>query len=176
MSTDALMDNTNLLDLKMNALDFKCIFELLLFQIFHFGFLFCSVLWVRQPRHTNRLCYRGFEGLESEVEFLKYILRHARVLKTITIQVSGKELKGNVLEKLSMFPRCSTCLLTVEWGIFVHVTWQQIPKAMLQIFSIYYWPSVGAKLLFVNEFVMFCCLNWLMERGSITPFFLNFSQ
>jgi hypothetical protein len=64
--------------------------------------------------HLKSLCYRGFEGLESEVEFLKYILKHARVLKTVTIQVSGKELKGNVLEKLSMFPRCSTCLLTVE--------------------------------------------------------------
>uniref|UniRef100_A0A2N9J710 F-box domain-containing protein n=1 Tax=Fagus sylvatica TaxID=28930 RepID=A0A2N9J710_FAGSY len=64
--------------------------------------------------HLKSLCYRGFEGLESEVGFLKYILKHARVLKKVTIQVSGGESKESVLEKLSMFPRRSTmCLFTV---------------------------------------------------------------
>ena len=58
--------------------------------------------------------YGGFEGLKDE-EFVKYILKEARVLKTATIQVYRGKSKENVLEKLSMFPRRSTtCLLRVE--------------------------------------------------------------
>ncbi|KAL4619597.1 hypothetical protein ACB092_06G091200 [Castanea dentata] len=59
--------------------------------------------------------YRGFKGLNDEVELVKYVLKEARVLKTATFQVSSGESKESVLEKLSMFPRCSTtCLLRVE--------------------------------------------------------------
>ena len=59
--------------------------------------------------------YRGFKGLNDEVELVKYVLREARVLKTATFQVSSGESKESVLDKLSMFPRCSTtCLLRVE--------------------------------------------------------------
>ncbi|XP_050247516.1 putative FBD-associated F-box protein At3g50710 [Quercus robur] len=59
--------------------------------------------------------YRGFKGLKDEVELVKYVLKEARVLKTATFQVSSGESKESVLEKLSMFPRCSTtCLLRVE--------------------------------------------------------------
>ncbi|KAK4576678.1 hypothetical protein RGQ29_027286 [Quercus rubra] len=59
--------------------------------------------------------YRGFKGLNDEVELVKYVLKEARVLKTATFQVSSGESKESVLDKLSMFPRCSTtCLLRVE--------------------------------------------------------------
>nr|XP_023906727.1 putative FBD-associated F-box protein At1g05080 [Quercus suber] len=59
--------------------------------------------------------YGGFEGLKDEEEFVKYILKGARVLKTATIQVYRGKSKENVLEQLSMFPRRSTtCLLRVE--------------------------------------------------------------
>ena len=49
------------------------------------------------------------------MEFVKYVLKEARVLKTATIEVSCGRSKESVIEKLSMFPRCSTtCLLRVE--------------------------------------------------------------
>ena len=53
--------------------------------------------------------------MKDEEEFVKYILKEARVLKTATIQVYRGKSKENVLKKLSMFPRRSTtCLLRVE--------------------------------------------------------------
>ena len=59
--------------------------------------------------------FRRFWGEKDEVEFVKYVLKEARVLKTATFQVSSGESKESVLEKLSTFPRCSTtCLLRVE--------------------------------------------------------------
>ena len=59
--------------------------------------------------------FNGFEELEHEVEFIKYILKEAIVLNTITIKVSALHSKESVLNKLSMFPRHSiTCLLTVK--------------------------------------------------------------
>ena len=59
--------------------------------------------------------FRDFFGDKDQVELVKYVLKEARVLKTATIEVSREELKESVLEKLSMFPRCSTtCLLRVE--------------------------------------------------------------
>ena len=59
--------------------------------------------------------FRDFFGLNGEVELVKYVLKEARVLKTATFEVSSGESKEGVLEKLSMFPRCSTtCLLRVE--------------------------------------------------------------
>uniref|UniRef100_A0A7N2MKF8 F-box domain-containing protein n=1 Tax=Quercus lobata TaxID=97700 RepID=A0A7N2MKF8_QUELO len=59
--------------------------------------------------------FRDFLGEKDEVELVKYILKEARVLKTATIEVSSGRSKESVLEKLSMFPRCSTtCLLRVE--------------------------------------------------------------
>ncbi|KAL4619600.1 hypothetical protein ACB092_06G091300 [Castanea dentata] len=65
--------------------------------------------------HLTSFYYGGFEGLKDEEEFVKYILKEARVLKTATIQVYRGKSKENVLEKLSMFPRRSTtCLLRVE--------------------------------------------------------------
>ena len=72
------------------------------------------------PSHLTSFYYGGFEGLKDEEEFVKYILKEARVLKTATIQVYRGKSKENVLEKLSMFPRRSTtCLLRVEWGILL---------------------------------------------------------
>ncbi|KAL4619603.1 hypothetical protein ACB092_06G091600 [Castanea dentata] len=71
-----------------------------------------------EPEYLSSLTsfyYRGFKGLNDEVEFVKYILKEARVLKTATIQVYKGESKESVLEKLLMFPRRSTtCLLRVE--------------------------------------------------------------
>uniref|UniRef100_A0A7N2MBA0 FBD domain-containing protein n=1 Tax=Quercus lobata TaxID=97700 RepID=A0A7N2MBA0_QUELO len=67
------------------------------------------------PSHLTSFYYGGFEGLKDEEEFVKYILKEARVLKTATIQVYREKSKENVIEKLSMFPRRSTtCLLRVE--------------------------------------------------------------
>ncbi|GMY31196.1 putative FBD-associated F-box protein At3g50710 isoform X2 [Fagus crenata] len=64
-------------------------------------FLEHSLCWKEPPdylsSHLKSLCYRGFEGLRSEVGFLKYIVKYARVLKTVTIQFSGGELKEIVL-------------------------------------------------------------------------------
>ena len=62
--------------------------------------------------------FNGYEELEHEVQFIKYILKEAIVLNSITIKVSAQHSKESVLKKLSMFPRLSTtCLLTVEIGI-----------------------------------------------------------
>uniref|UniRef100_A0A7N2MA78 F-box domain-containing protein n=1 Tax=Quercus lobata TaxID=97700 RepID=A0A7N2MA78_QUELO len=64
--------------------------------------------------------FNGYEELEHEVEFIKYILKEAIVLNTITIKISALHSKESVLKKLSMFPRHSTtCLLTVEIGILL---------------------------------------------------------
>ena len=60
--------------------------------------------------------FNGFEGLEHEMEFVKYIINEARSLKAIIINVSDKQLKESILEELLMFSRINsaTCLLTVE--------------------------------------------------------------
>lgn len=60
--------------------------------------------------------FNGFEGFEHEMEFVKYIINEARSLKTMTINVSDKQLKESILEELLMFSRINstTCLLTVE--------------------------------------------------------------
>lgn len=60
--------------------------------------------------------FNGFEGFEHEMKFVKYIMNEARSLKTITINVSDKQLKESILEELLMFSRINstTCLLTVE--------------------------------------------------------------
>lgn len=58
---------------------------------------------------------RDLFGVNGEMEFVKYVLKEARVLKTGTFQVSSGKSKEGVLEKLSMFPRrLTTCLLRVE--------------------------------------------------------------
>ena len=65
--------------------------------------------------HLTSFYYGGFQGLKDEEEFVKYILKEARVLKTATISVCDTALKESVIEELSKFPRSSTtCLLTVE--------------------------------------------------------------
>ncbi|XP_050248785.1 putative FBD-associated F-box protein At3g50710 [Quercus robur] len=51
--------------------------------------------------HLTSFYYGGFEGLKDEEEFVKYILKEARVLKTATIQVYRGKSKENVLEKLA---------------------------------------------------------------------------
>lgn len=62
--------------------------------------------------------FDDFEGLEHKVEFEKYILMEARVMKTMTIKVSNEWSKERILEKLLTLPRDSTtCLFTVECGI-----------------------------------------------------------
>ncbi|KAL0000852.1 hypothetical protein SO802_014633 [Lithocarpus litseifolius] len=67
--------------------------------------------------HLTTFNFNGFEELEHEVEFIKYILKEARALNRVTIKVSDLHSKESVLKKLSIFPRqSSTCLLTVELG------------------------------------------------------------
>ena len=59
--------------------------------------------------------FNQYKGSKYEVEFVKYILKEARVLKTATISVCDTALKESVIEEVSTFPRSSkTCLLTVE--------------------------------------------------------------
>ena len=53
------------------------------------------------------------------MEFLKYVLKEARGLKTTTISAGNIKLKESVLKELSMIPRRSiTCLLKVNEGYF----------------------------------------------------------
>ncbi|XP_030930763.1 F-box protein At4g09920-like [Quercus lobata] len=81
-----------------------------------------KLCWMEPPDDPGYLSsnltsfnFRGFKGLKLEVEFVKYILKEARILKTMTINVSSGELKESVVEKLSKVPRLSrTCLVTVE--------------------------------------------------------------
>ncbi|XP_065617687.1 F-box/LRR-repeat protein At3g26922 isoform X2 [Quercus suber] len=87
------------------------------------GYLKHNVCWKEPLDDPNNLtscltsfCYKGF-GFEHELEFVKYILKEARVLKKATIHVRGhdRKLKGSIVKKISRFPRCSmTCLLTVN--------------------------------------------------------------
>ena len=59
--------------------------------------------------------FRDIDGSEYEMEFLKYILKEARGLKTTTISAGNIKLKESVLKELSMIPRRSmTCLLKVN--------------------------------------------------------------
>ena len=65
--------------------------------------------------HLTTFYYSEFRGLKDEVEFIKYILKEARVLKTTSIRVRNIKLKKGVLQKLSMIRRRSmTSLLTFE--------------------------------------------------------------
>ncbi|KAL4619107.1 hypothetical protein ACB092_06G056000, partial [Castanea dentata] len=81
-----------------------------------------KLCWTEPPHdagylssHLTTFYFEGFEGLEHEVDFVKYILKEARVLKKIKINVTDRQSKESVLEKLSRFPRHSTtCLLIVE--------------------------------------------------------------
>ena len=67
------------------------------------------------PSHLRNLYYFRFQGLDDEIEFVKYILKEARVLETADLILQDKKLKESVLKKLVTFPRCSqTCLLAVE--------------------------------------------------------------
>ena len=83
-----------------------------------------QLCWMEPPdgpcclsSHLTTFNFNGFEELEHEVEFIKYILKEARVLNRVTIKVSDLHSKESVLKKLSIFPRqSSTCLLTVELG------------------------------------------------------------
>ncbi|XP_023919334.2 F-box/FBD/LRR-repeat protein At3g52680 [Quercus suber] len=80
-----------------------------------------NVCWKEPPDDPNNLTscltsfwYKGF-GFKHELEFVKYILKEARVLKEATIHVRDGKLKGSIVKKISRFPRCSmTCLLTVN--------------------------------------------------------------
>ena len=83
-----------------------------------------QLCWMEPPdgpgclsSHLTTFNFNGFEELEHEVKFIKYILKEARVLNRATIKVSDLHSKESVLKKLSIFPRqSSTCLLTVELG------------------------------------------------------------
>ncbi|KAF3947681.1 hypothetical protein CMV_026216 [Castanea mollissima] len=60
--------------------------------------------------------FDGFENLEHEVKFVKYILKEARALNTMTIKIPAKLSKEDVFETLSMFPGLSTtCLITTSF-------------------------------------------------------------
>ncbi|KAL0000859.1 hypothetical protein SO802_014640 [Lithocarpus litseifolius] len=59
--------------------------------------------------------FDGYQELEHEVEFVKYVLSEERLLNAMTIKIYDKHLKESLLQRLSMFPRQSTkCLITVE--------------------------------------------------------------
>ena len=59
--------------------------------------------------------FDGYEELEDEVEFVKYVPNEARLLNTMTIKIEAKHLKRSALQRLSMSPRQSTtCLINVE--------------------------------------------------------------
>nr|POF21626.1 hypothetical protein CFP56_24751 [Quercus suber] len=65
--------------------------------------------------HLTNFYLREVKGLEHEMEFVKYILKEAGVLKSAKIRVGNIKLKEIVREKLSKIPRRSmTCLLTVK--------------------------------------------------------------
>ncbi|KAK7834756.1 fbd-associated f-box protein [Quercus suber] len=64
--------------------------------------------------HLTNFYLREVKGLEHEMEFVKYILKEAGVLKSAKIRVGNIKLKEIVREKLSKIPRRSmTCLLTM---------------------------------------------------------------
>uniref|UniRef100_A0A7N2R8P2 FBD domain-containing protein n=1 Tax=Quercus lobata TaxID=97700 RepID=A0A7N2R8P2_QUELO len=48
--------------------------------------------------------FDGYEELEDEVEFVKYVPNEARLLNTMTIKMEAKHLKRSVLQRLSMQP------------------------------------------------------------------------
>ncbi|KAM4092757.1 hypothetical protein ACB094_06G064600 [Castanea mollissima] len=86
-----------------------------------YDFIQSNLCWKEpkyEPEYLSSLTsfyYRGFKGLNDEVEFVKYILKGARFLKTATIQFYKGESKESVPEKLSVFPRpATTCLLRDE--------------------------------------------------------------
>ena len=110
-------------------------YDLLLYCVYcHQDYYYKNQLcWMEPPNgpgclssHLTTFNFNGFEELEHEVIFIKYILKEARVLNTVTIRVSDLHSKESVLKKLSIFPRhSSTCILTVEIGSI---------EGMLQIF------------------------------------------
>nr|POF09899.1 putative fbd-associated f-box protein [Quercus suber] len=71
-----------------------------------------KLCWTEPPHDpgylSSHLTTFYFEGLEHELEFVKYILKEARVLKKIKINVTDRQSKESVLEKLTGFPRHST--------------------------------------------------------------------
>ncbi|KAL4619108.1 hypothetical protein ACB092_06G056100 [Castanea dentata] len=79
--------------------------------------------WMELPDATGCLSsglttfnFDGFENLEHEVKFVKYILKEARALNTMTIKIPAKLSKEDVFETLSMFPGLSpTCLITTSF-------------------------------------------------------------
>ncbi|KAL4619127.1 hypothetical protein ACB092_06G057500 [Castanea dentata] len=59
--------------------------------------------------------FNGYEELEHEAEFVKYVLNEARLLNAMTIKIYDKNFKESLLQRLSMIPRQSTkCVITVE--------------------------------------------------------------
>ena len=82
-----------------------------------------KLYWTEPPNDPNSLLshlttfyFRGYKGLKHEVDFVKFILKEARVLKAMRIEVHHhSKLKKSVFEELSIFPRrSSTCLLSVK--------------------------------------------------------------
>ncbi|KAK9991607.1 hypothetical protein SO802_026592 [Lithocarpus litseifolius] len=82
-----------------------------------------KLYWTEPPNDPNSLLshlttfyFRGYKGLKHEVAFVKFILKEARVLKAMRIEVHHhSKLKKSVFEELSIFPRrSSTCLLSVK--------------------------------------------------------------
>lgn len=79
--------------------------------------------------------FDGFENLEHEVKFVKYILKEARALNTMTIKIPAELSKEDVFHTLSMFPGLSTtCLITTSF------------EGMLQIFYLYNVTSLCGKV------------------------------
>ncbi|KAF3947859.1 hypothetical protein CMV_026069 [Castanea mollissima] len=84
-----------------------------------------KLYWTEPPNDPNSLLshlttfyFRGYKGLKHEVDFVKFILKEARVLTAMRIEVHHhSKLKKSVFEELSIFPRrSSTCLLSVKYG------------------------------------------------------------
>ncbi|KAJ7961537.1 FBD-associated F-box protein [Quillaja saponaria] len=66
--------------------------------------------------HLTTVCFEEFKGWEYELHFTSYILKNARVLKTMTICCSSSNSKTrlNILKKLAALPRGSRCQLIFD--------------------------------------------------------------
>jgi len=92
--------------------------------------------------HLKTFCLREYQGLETELDFVGYIMQNARVLETMTIYLSSSlssEEKLQIRRHLSILQRnFETCQIVFHWIIFlkgmflVGLCWE----ALLNYFSL----------------------------------------
>ena len=67
--------------------------------------------------HFSRLrifYYNGFEEVETNVVFVRYILKETRFLNKVTMKVFATHSKERLLQKLSMVPRMCITLTALQ--------------------------------------------------------------